>query len=314
MKISCVRLLGDPLKLEGYPGSMPSNDPGLPGPIPPLRIVPQTLEDALQVCVSLASLSPQATVASFIAAGMALMSGALNTTGGYLGLASQRAHLRDDPVHGWRLEVFYGFGAHVADEIRKADELIQSEDYIHDPGIQATVRDAGRHRVYHDPDPRMHATRAGSIDAQVWETACLTDRLKLVYALSPSLELHFAFDRRDGAPPFQPHEVAALDTMTKGLEPWCRRVALLHGLLPGQSMLSPRERDLTCALLGHDGLKNAAARLGISEARAREVARSVYRKLQVDGRLGLAGAWTGTFTEATVAPISRPLLRRRRRR
>jgi hypothetical protein len=41
------------------------------------------------------------------------------------------------------------------------------------------------------------------------------------------------------------------------------------------------------------------------------VTRNVYRKLKVDGRLGLASAWAGPRAETAFARISAPLLRRR---
>lgn len=291
---------------------MSSTNPALPGPIPPTELVPKRLEESLQVCVALAALPPQSSAEKFVAAGVELIARSLDATGGHFGLASRRRPREGDPLQGFRLDVYYNFGPRFAEDLLRADELIQSESYVHDPGIQLTARDAGKHRIYHDPDPRTQPSRAGSIDAHTWESLALVDRLKLVHALTDDLEAHFAFDRDAKSLPFDANDRATLETIMGGLSPWAQRAALLHGCLQGQTLLSARERTLACALLGPEPLKSVADELGIGEARAREIARNVYRKLRVDGRIGLAGAWAGARTETALAPIS-PLLRRRRR-
>jgi DNA-binding CsgD family transcriptional regulator len=273
--------------------------------------MPQRLSEALQICVGLAALSPQPSADLFVAAGLEPMARALGATGGHFGLASRRRPPVGDPLQGFRLDVYYGFGARFSDELTQADELLQSEAYIHDPGVQVTASEAGRHRIYHDPDPRTEPSRADWIDVHTWSLFQLVDRLKLVYAMTPDAELHFAFDRGPGCRPYEVDDIAMLETLTRGLEPWGRRVALLHGCLDGRTLLSTRERALACALLGHAPLKNVARELEVSEARARELARSVYRKLRVNGRLGLAAAWAAVPSDTAFAPISAALRRRR---
>ncbi len=270
------------------------------------------LGEALQACVALAAFGPQPTVEQVILLGLERMNRVLDASGGHFALGSRRRQPEGDPLRGWRIDVFYTLGARFDADLVRVDELIRTEAYVQDPGVQRTVRDAGRHRIYHDPDPRTHPTRAGSIDAYFWDIAGLVDRLKLVYALSPTLELHFGFDRGQGEVPYETSDIATLEALIAGIEPWGRRVALLHGCLEGQTMLSPRERALSCALLGQEPLKNIADAQGISEARAREVARSVYRKLNVDGRIGLSCAWAGERAAKASTPISAPVRGRRR--
>lgn len=287
-------------------------DTALPGPVPPSGVVSPRLDEALLACVALGAFGPQSTVEQFIALGLERLGRLLDASGGHFVVASKRRPPEGDPLFGWRIDVYYGVGATFDSGLVRVDELLRGETYVHDPGVQRTTRDAGRHRIYHDPDPRTQPTRAGSIDAQFWEAYGLVDRLKLVYTLSPKLELHFAFDRAHGGLPYEPRDIATLETLIAGIETWGRRVAFLHGCLEGQTLLSPRERTLLCALLGQEPLKNIAGALGISEARAREVTRSVYRKLNVDGRIGLSCVWAGEPAAEASMPISGPLLGRRR--
>lgn len=289
-----------------------TTDPALPGPVTPSGLITDDGAEALRICLALGMLSPEQTVERYIASGLELMAGHIDSSCGHLALASRRDRGPTDPALGWRLDVYYSFGGQDGSELRFADDLIQSEAYIHDLGIQRTVRDAGQHRIYHDPDPRTQPTRMTSLDAAIWTARQLVDRVKLVFALAPDLELHFAFDRPASAAPFEPRDIARLHSLVDGLEPWGRRVALLHGRLAEGILLSPRERALACALLDQAPLKKVADALGIGEARARELARGVYRKLRVDGRLGLVQAWAGPREVRTLVPISAPLLRRRR--
>lgn len=288
-------------------------DPALPGPAEPGALTSEDAADALRVCLALGTLSPEPTLERYIAAGLELMARHLGSSCGFLALASWRDRGPADPARGWRVDVYYSLGGADGSELRFADDLIQSDSYIHDPGIQRTVRDAGQHRIYHDPDPRLYPTRSQSLDATIWTTRQLVDRLKLVYTEEAALEFHFGFDRQAGAPPFTPRDLVRLHSLVEGLHAWTRRVALLHGRLPEGVLLSPRERSLACALLGPAPLKNVADALGVGEARARELARGVYRKLRVDGRLGLAQAWAGQNEARELLPLSAPLLRRRRR-
>lgn len=271
------------------------------------------IAEALGICIALSALAPAPTVERYLAAGFEPMRRYLGARGGFIVLASKRDRGPNDPVDGWRVDVYYRCGRGSEQELQRADELIQSDSYIHDPGIQRTVREAGRHRIYHDPDPRCDPGQAQSLEAELWTAIGLVDRMKLVYALEPTLEIHFSFDRGAGEVPFEARDEERLRALIGGLRPWCRRIALLHGRLPEGAVLSARERDLACALLGQAPLKNVADALGVGEARARELASGVYRKLCVDGRLGLAQAWAGEHEDAELPPISRPLLRRRRR-
>lgn len=266
---------------------------------------------AFEACLALTALGPQPTVERFVGASFASLLAALDGSSGHLGIASRGQAAEGDPLGGFRLEIFYGIGPG-REHLVAVDEEIRAETYLHDPVVQALVRDAGRHRVYHDADPRTDRTRAGTLDEKYWRLRELGDRMKLVYALTPDVELHFAVDRAKGSAPFDAEDVLTLEAIASGLAPWTARVALLHGYTQGRTPLSGRERAVACALLGHAPTKLIASELEISEARARELTRDVFKKLRVRSRLELASAWHSPLRAPS--PLSAEVTRARRKR
>lgn len=107
--------------------------------------------------------------------------------------------------------------------------------------------------------------------------------------------------------------MSALEAIARGLGPWSQRLALLHGFLAQQQPLSARERAMACALLGPAPTKLIAAGLRVSEARARELTRDVYRKLRVRSRLELTDAWLSLAPAPPSSAMATTRPRRRRR-
>ncbi|MBX3214635.1 MAG: hypothetical protein KF850_21550 [Labilithrix sp.] len=187
---------------------------------------------------------PTQTPERFAPQGSFASPGALDASSGHLGIGSRPRADERDPLLGFRLDIMYGVGAASSLGIVTFDEELRAESYVHDPVVQRVVRDAGRHRIYHDPDPRRARDRAGTLDEKYWTLLDLTDRLKLVYALSPDVELHFAIDRHGRAPRFTKRDVAVLDLVMRGLDPvGASRRALAR--LPGRSQaaVGARARD-----------------------------------------------------------------------
>ena len=266
---------------------------------------------AFEVCVALAALGPEPTVERFVGASFASLARALDGSSGHVAIASRSEPVEGDPLRGFRVDIFYGMGPG-REHIVSVDEELRAETYLHDPTVQAIARDAGRHRVYHDPDPRTDPARTGTIDAKYWTLRDLSDRLKLVYALTADIELHFAVDRLAGSAPFDAEDVLTLEAIASGLAPWTARLALLHGYTHGRAPLSARERAVACALLGHEPTKLIASSLELSEARARELTRDVFKKLRVRSRLELVSAWLSPLRAPH--PLSAEVTRSRRKR
>ncbi len=250
----------------------------------------------IRACADLTAQGPADTVEQFVAEGHARMAAVLESRSGFCVIAARSRPVEGDPLLGWRVQLFYAVGAS-DDEIIPAAQDVQEETYVDDPVVQRLVRDAGRHRTYHDPDPRTDPDRRGTIDERYWELLRLVDRLKLVYALGSDVEIHLGFDRFVGESRFSTTERDLLWSLLSGIGPWMERLALLHGYLEGQAPLSPRERQIALGLLGDAPLKHIAGRLGMSEARARELVRAVYRKLGVGSRAELAFLWARRTTE-----------------
>lgn len=251
---------------------------------------------AFDVCVALAALPPPSDVAQYVAAGHARIVAGVGSTSGFVGLGVRRRPAGDDPLLGWRIALFYGVGRREEAAVALTEQVLADESYVHDPIVQSVVADAGRSRVYHDPDPRTDRSLRGTLNERFYRAQGIADRLKFVCTVSPGVEIHGSADRPLGSPRFEPADVVFLEHVVRGLGPWARRVALLHGHLEGCDPLSPREREVACALLGVAPIKVFAGPLAMGEARAREITRAVYRKLRVASRAELASRWAGEPT------------------
>ncbi|MBX3198913.1 MAG: hypothetical protein KF894_12335 [Labilithrix sp.] len=268
--------------------------------------------EAVAVCVDLAAMGPQETIAAYVASGHARIGRALGAARGFAVLAVKYPRPpEDDPLLGWRIDLCYDVGPKSAAQIVAVEKDVREETYLDDPLIRITCEAAGRHRVEHVADPRKLAAYRTTIAAKYWTMFALRDRLKAIHALSPSTELHLSFDRASEDRPFGDREVRLLDLVTSGIAPWAQRFALMVGRLEGLAALSPREREVANGLLGHANVKNIAADLSIGEARARELIRSVYRKLRVNGRLELANKWASAVVPS--APLGHTTAVGRRR-
>lgn len=256
----------------------------------------RTAAAAFETCVALAALPPPSDVPQYVAAGHSRIVAGIGSTSGFVSLGVRRRPSEGDPLFGWRIALFYGIGRREQAAVAATEQVLADESYLDDPIVQSVVRDAGRNRVYHDPDPRTDRSLHGTLNERFYRVQRIEDRLKFVCAVSPHVEIHGSADRPLGSPRFEPADVAFLAQLLPGLWPWTRRVALLHGYLEGCDALSPREREVVCALLGVAPVKVIADQLAMSEARAREIVRAVYRKLRVASRAELASIWAGEPT------------------
>ncbi|MBX3262270.1 MAG: hypothetical protein KIS78_14035 [Labilithrix sp.] len=251
--------------------------------------------EAMSVCVDLAAMGPQETLALYVASGHARIGRALGATRGFAVLGVKMpCPPKDDPLFGWRVDLCYDVGPKSHEQMLVVAQDVREETYVHDPLIRDTCTAAGRHRVAHVPDPRRLAAHRDTVEAKYWTMFSLRDRLKAIYALSPTVELHLSFDRSSEAEPYGHREARLLELVTPGIAPWVQRFALMLGRLDGLAVLSPREREVAYGLLGRSDVKNLAANLSMSEARARELIRSVYKKLRVSGRMELANKWASS--------------------
>ncbi len=268
---------------------------------------------AVAVCVDLAAMGPQETLADYVASGHARIGRMLGAARGFAVLAAKMDRSpKDDPLLGWRIDLCFDVGAKSREQIVAVERDVREETYVHDPLIRNTCADAGCHRVHHVPDPRRIAAHRHTIEAKYWTMFSLRDRLKAIYALSPSVELHLCFDRSAEAASFGHREARLLELVTSGMAPWAQRFAFMLGRLDGLVVLSPREREVAYGLLGHANVKNVAANLSMSEARARELIRAVYKKLGVGGRLELANKWASS-TVPPATPLGSTMAVGRRR-
>jgi DNA-binding CsgD family transcriptional regulator len=248
---------------------------------------------AIDVYTRLYELPPGENVPAYVAAGLQCLGAALGSDEGYVVLVLRAMPPQGDPLFGFRPVYNFTIGRQFVESTELTAELLRNDDLlIRDPILRRMVESAGRHRSFHDPDPRLSPATRDTVDAQYWTVRGLVDRVKLVHALDANRELHIGFDRSTGMEPFGPAETALLEPLTRGIGPWARRIALLHGEGPAMTPLAPRERDTLCQLLSDRPQKSYAQALGVSDARARELVRLVYRKLRVASRSELMTLWS----------------------
>jgi DNA-binding CsgD family transcriptional regulator len=262
------------------------------------------------VYARLLALPPGPTTSSYVSAGYALLGSLIGSSDGYVVFAVQVAP-PDDPLRGFRGLHAFTIGARetlhhsVTPRVMKDDSLL-----LGDFGIRRVFAEAGRHRTSHDPDPRQVPEMRGTLEERYWNDRRISDRLKGIYALDERHELHYGFDRFAGEPRFTADDERLIERVNRLLGPWARRVAFLHGYGPGLSPLTERESEALLILLTGEPQKNLSARLGVSQARGRELVRSLYPKLAVTRRLELMTCWMGE----SAAPASPPVLTEKRRR
>ena len=278
-----------------------------------------SISDALAACSAILDAVPADGVAGYVARGHRRLGACVGSGEGYVVLAVRSEVPDGDPLCGFRPHVTYQVGPSsvqhtVANRVMRDDARLLS-----DPVLRRMVRDHGRHRTFHDPDPRTVPELAGSLDPMLWDQGGLFDRLKAIHPVGDGFEIHLGFDRHAGEPRFDDDDEAALAALSIAVAPWARRVMFLHGYGPGLAPFTARERQTLCLLLGDRPQTSCAEELGVSEARARELIRDLYAKLGVSSRSELMARWFTGLPVADDVPVivthaaRRPAPLRRRR-
>jgi DNA-binding CsgD family transcriptional regulator len=266
---------------------------------------------AEEVVARLLSLPPRPTIPAYVAAAHALLGSLVGSADGHVVLAVQIA-TPDDPLRGFRGVHAFTIGTReilapsVTPSVMKDDALV-----LRDWGVRRKFAEAGRHRIFHDPDPSEVPEMRGTIEEHQWNDRRISDRLKVVHALDERHEIHYGFDRFAGEPRFTVEDERRIEGINRSLGTWGRRVALLHGYGPGLAPLSDREREALVFLLSDVPQKELSAHLDVSQARARELVRLLYAKLAVTTRIELTARWRG---ESAVTTATSPVLADKRRR
>lgn len=244
-----------------------------------------------ECCADLLGLRPAGGIPAYVSEAHAHLGRLIGSAEGHVVLALRTA-APDDPLKGFRPIHSFTIGRRGTSALSMTPEAMRDDELLlNDPGIRRVIEGAGHHRAFHDPDPRTVPEMRGSIEERFWRDRGICDRLRIVHALDEGCELHLGFDRFVGEPPFTDGEEEALARVNVALGPWARRVAFLHGYGDGLTPLSARERDTLCFLLSDAPQKLLPAHLKLSEARSRELVRSLYAKFGITRRIELIWRW-----------------------
>jgi DNA-binding CsgD family transcriptional regulator len=255
--------------------------------------------DLHTVAASLLELSPFPSVTAYVSRGHALIGALIDAREGNV-VFSARIAARGDALAGFRPVHAFTIGSReTATPSTTSAAIADDAALLADPMMRTKVVGAGRHRVV-----RERATdQRSSLFEQMWRERRLLDRVQLVHALDADRELWLSFDRLAGEQPFTAAERRTLATVAATIGGWARRVAYLLGYAPDVSPLSERERATLAFLLSDHPQKLLARHLAVSEARARELVRTLYVKLAVAGRLELIWRWIGRPPQAAAPPV-----------
>lgn len=215
----------------------------------------------------------------------------------WIGVARVRdeAHAGDDVLHGWRLraaECWIARPEHTAEFVRKV--LAHME---RDPGMSTrkVIGEHGRFRSYrlHDGFIDFEAFRATPQYQMYFETRGVTDRIWCVFPVNRDAESLFCFDRIRREERYTAEDARLVEQALRGIKWFHRQLLLNHGLLVGNTPLSPAHRRLLPQLLSRKSEKEIAETLGLSRATTHKYVTDIYRSFGASSRAGLMALWMG---------------------
>lgn len=157
-----------------------------------------------------------------------------------------------------------------------------------DPHTRAMALGAGTHRA---------ALRCELVDDATWFRSeqvqelfpllDIQDRLVGACAVSPHAEVFFGCNRGPGDGAYRARERNLMREAMHGLAWFHRRLALSHGLVSSEAVLTPRERTIVAHLMAGGSEKVIASALGLTGRTTHQYVVSIYRRLGVTSRAEL---------------------------
>ena len=163
---------------------------------------------------------------------------------------------------------------------------------------RASLAGAGRFRVHRLRDGDWidyEAFKRTEHYRLYYEKAGIIDRMTIGFPVGPDAESFFLIDRYqdsgEQARPFSDHEAAVAGAAARGAPALHRRLMLSHGLLSGNKLLSPTERQILQGLLTGQTEKELAGALGLKPATLHKYVVALYARFGVQGRASLMALW-----------------------
>lgn len=205
------------------------------------------------------------------------------------------ATARKDILYGWRLRAAERWIPRTEENQELIRKILAHME--RDPGMSTrkVISEAGRFRTYrlHDGFIDFEAFRRTPQYQVYFEQGGITDRIWCVFQMNRDAESLFAFDRIRRRSRFTPEHERLVAHALRGIKWFHRQLLLNHGLLVGQTPLSPAHRRLLPQLLSHKSEKEIAGALGLSRATTHKYVTDIYRSFNVSSRAGLMTLWMG---------------------
>lgn len=232
---------------------------------------------------------------------------------------------KKDPFFGWRLRARQAFNPDPDAYQRQYARYYAidhygrlTQEYYRRPHAEkldhvgmtgrASLAGAGAFRVHRlrDPDFIDYAAFKRTEHYRLYfQEPGITDRMTIGCPVAPKVESFFLVDRwRTGVRRrvFSARDAAIAGGALRGLPSLHRQLALSHGLLCGDKLLSPVERRILRGLIGGETEKAIALSLGQKPATLHKYVSALYAQLGVSSRAELAAYW--------LAPPAKRVIRR----
>ncbi len=212
-----------------------------------------------------------------------------------------RVALRPDPPpYRQQLAEYYDtehYGKLTPTYYKRSHEA-QKEDHI-GMDSRATMAGCGNFRAMSIRDRSyldFAAFKKTSHYKRYYRDAGIADRIMVSFPLTPGHESFFLIDRFQSAPRrrlFNRREVAMAGKAIHGAPQLHRRLFLGNGLLVGDKLLSPMERQILNGLLTGLTEKQLAASTGQKLATLHKYVTALYARFGVKSRAALMALWLG---------------------
>lgn len=211
---------------------------------------------------------------------------------GFITVHRQLAAPEDDKLLGYRPVLHKSYGPDHRRLDGLADNWMAHEpNFVEDPVIRKVVQNHGRRRTDIQRQTVDKRTFEGSSLRRLFNISEVEDRIGSTLPIMNGFEVTFGFDRAFGSGVFREYDRLTIATIIGGVMPLTRAYLRSYGVMPGQTSLSGRQREVLRYLLGPLSEKEIADRLDLSTGYLHQVVVQVFRRLGVRSRAELMALW-----------------------
>jgi DNA-binding CsgD family transcriptional regulator len=201
---------------------------------------------------------------------------------------------RRDAQHGWRGRAVRWL--HSAPEIdRQSHHAMRKQETDPDMTSCALTARAGTFRMHrlHDGFVDFAKFKRTAQYRAYYENLNVADRLWVVVPVNADAESYFVFDRNDKARRFSARDGLRAGVVLRAIKGFHRQIFLSHGLLVGQTPLSPTQHRVARLLLTGLSEKQIAVKLGQSFSTEHKHVMAVFQRFGVKSRAAFMAIWLG---------------------